>query len=267
MRVFFELQTRGQMNLPSITKSIWNELASWWDEEYQEDDLYHRTFLFPTITKWVDAKKGMRILDVGCGNGALARLFAKAGAEVVAVDFSDVFIEKSKERSKEFTIDYRVIDATDEEQLNTLIDSKKFDCIVSSMVLHDMPTIEPLINTLPKLLKNSGIFIFSVPHPCFNSGLVDIEDLKENMKQKKLLLPNRYIHSETFEILSKPGQPVKQICFHRPLSELFNTLFTAGFVMNGFVEPVAKKGELPEDFLWAKLSDIPPAIICRFELE
>ena len=134
------------------------------------------------------------------------------------------------------------------------------------MVLHDMPTIVPFINTLPKLLKKNGNFIFSVPHPCFNSGLVEITELKENMKEKKLVLPNRYIHPETFEILSKPGQPVKQICFHRPLSELFNTLFSAGFVMNGFVEPVAKKGELPKDYLWEKLSDIPPAIICKFML-
>lgn len=254
------------MDIQRQTKSIWNTLATWWDKEYQEGDLYHRTFLFPTMTKWVDAKKGMRILDVGCGNGGLARLFAKAGADVVGVDFSEIFIEKAKERSKDFNIDYRVIDATNEEQLNSLIDSEKFNCIVSSMVLHDMPTIEPLINALSKLLKNNGVFIFSVPHPCFNSGLVEIAQLKENMNQKKLLLPNRYIHSETFEMLSKPGQPVKQICFHRPLSELFNTLFSAGFVMTGFVEPIAKKGDLPEDYLWEKLSEIPPAIICKFRM-
>jgi hypothetical protein len=30
------------------------------------------------------------------------------------------------------------------------------------------------------------------------------------------------------------------------------------------IEPVAKKGELPEDYLWEKLSNIPPAIICRW---
>ena len=67
------------MNSISKTKTIWNNLAAWWDEVAQDGDLYHRTFLFPTITKWVDPKKGMRILDMGCGNGALARLFAKPG--------------------------------------------------------------------------------------------------------------------------------------------------------------------------------------------
>ena len=74
------------------TKELWNKLAAWWDDAYQEGDLYHRTFLFPTITKWAAATKGMRILDIGCGNGALARLLAMAGANLVAVDFSEVFI-------------------------------------------------------------------------------------------------------------------------------------------------------------------------------
>lgn len=254
------------MNTIHKTKSIWNNLASWWDEAANQDgDLYHRTFLFPTLMKWINPKDDIRILDMGCGNGALSRLFAMAGASVTAVDFSEVFIELAKKRSKDLTIDYRVIDATNSEQLKSLIDSKKFDYVVSSMVLHDMPTITQLINALPSLLKPNGHFIFTVPHPCFNSGLVEITDLKNNANQKKLCLSNRYIMSETFEIASKPDQPIKQICFHRPLSELFNTLFSAGFVMTGFVEPVAKPGELPKDYLWAQLSDIPPAIICRFK--
>ena len=104
------------------TKEIWNQLADWWDESYQEGDIFHRTFLFPTIIKWTSAKKGMRIFDIGYGNGALARLFAKEGATVVATDFSEVFIDKAKQRSEGLKIDYRVIDATDIKQLNTLIE-------------------------------------------------------------------------------------------------------------------------------------------------
>jgi len=255
------------MILHNKTKELWNKLAVFWDESYQEGDIFHRTFLFPTFIKWTAATQGMRILDIGCGNGALARLFAKEGASVVATDFSKVFIDKAKERSEGLVIDYRVIDATDSAQLNTLADTGKFDRIISSMVLHDMSTITPLMASLFKLLTPKGKFIFSVPHPCFNSGLVEMEQLKQCMDQNQLLLPNRYIKPEIFEIFSKPDQPVKQICFHRPLSMLFNELFRAGFVMSGFVEPVANTDKLPEDFLWAKLSDIPPAIISCWEIK
>ena len=133
------------------------------------------------------------------------------------------------------------------------------------MVLHDMSTITPLMKVLPKLVAPEGKFIFSVPHPCFNSGLVEIKQLKQHMDQNQLILPNRYIKSETFEMRSKPNQPVKQICFHRSLSELFNELFNVEFVMSGFVEPVAKEGDLPEDYLWRKLLEYSPAIISRWE--
>ena len=76
----------------------------------------------------------------------LARLFAKAGASVVAVDFSEVFIQLAKERSQDLNIDYRVIDATDSTQLHSLIDSEKFDYVVSSVVLHKLQTITSLIS-------------------------------------------------------------------------------------------------------------------------
>ncbi len=248
------------------SKDIWNKLAPWWDEAYGEGDIFHRTFLFPTIKEWVSAKLGMRILDLGCGNGALARLFAKRGAEVLATDFSETFIERAKLKSKGLPIEYRIVDAADSGQLKKLISKKAFDCIICSMVLHNLPTIKPMAKALPKLLKPSGKFIFSVPHPCFNSGLTDIQNLNIGMDKKQLFLPNQYIKSESFEIFSKPNQPVKQMSFHRPLSQLFDEFFRAGLVMTGFVEPVAGTSKLPKDFLWAKLSEIPPAIITQWKI-
>ena len=252
------------MKTQEKTKAIWNELAPWWDESYQEGDLYHRTFLFPTLLKWVAPQSGMRVLDIGCGNGALARVFAKAGAEVVATDFSEVFIEKCQERSQWLSIDYRVIDATSTTQLEGLMDLAPFDYIVSSMVLHDMPTIIPLAQALPGLLKKKACFIFTVPHPCFNSGLVDINLLKKHMAAGYLIMPNRYIKPEQHAMRSKPGQPIDQLIFTRPLSALCDAFLDAGLMMNGFVEPVAAQHALPSDYLWAQLSDIPPAVICRW---
>lgn len=249
------------------TQALWNKLAAWWDEACDDGDIFHRTLLFPTITAWVAAQPGMRILDIGCGNGALARLFAKSGANVVATDFSDVFIAKAQQRSKGLPIEYRVIDATESVQLKKLIDSNGFDCITCSMVINNMPTVTPLVRILPHLLKPAGKFIFSVPHPCFNSGLVDMQGLEDHMAEKQLLLPNRYIKPEAFEIFAKPGQPVKQINFHRSLSQLANELFSVGMIMTGFIEPVDTASELPSDSLWARLAEIPPVIIARWEIK
>ena len=44
--------------------------------------------------------RGRRVLDVGCGDGANASLFAKLGARVVGVDISPVAIELARERAR-----------------------------------------------------------------------------------------------------------------------------------------------------------------------
>lgn len=133
------------------------------------------------------------------------------------------------------------------------------------MVLHDMPTITPLANTLPHLLKPPGKFIFAVPHPCFNSGLVKLAELESYMAKKQLILPDHYMKSVEFEILSKPSQPVPQISFHRPITQLFDEFFHVNMVMMSFVEPVAETLDFPKNFLWGKLKLIPPAMISQWQ--
>jgi magnesium-protoporphyrin O-methyltransferase len=58
--------------------------------------------------------KGARILDAGCGTGALAVEVAKRGADVVAVDLSPTLIALAKERvPKNLRIDFRAGDMID----------------------------------------------------------------------------------------------------------------------------------------------------------
>ena len=61
-----------------------------------------------------------------------------------------------------------VADATDNELL-TRLESKRFDAISCGMAIMDMPEIEPLANSVARLLKPGGRFVFAVMHPAFNS--------------------------------------------------------------------------------------------------
>ena len=55
--------------------------------------------------------KGMRLLDAGCGTGALAMIAAQRGAEVVAIDVSHGLIEIAQKRTpSHLSIDWRVGD-------------------------------------------------------------------------------------------------------------------------------------------------------------
>ena len=52
-----------------------------------------------TLLDWLPADlSGRRVLDAGCGTGALAVLAARRGAEVVAIDLSPTLVDLARER-------------------------------------------------------------------------------------------------------------------------------------------------------------------------
>jgi len=57
--------------------------------------------------------RGLRLLDAGCGTGALAVEAARRGAEVVAIDVAAGLINIARERAGEAGIDWRVGDMAD----------------------------------------------------------------------------------------------------------------------------------------------------------
>ncbi len=237
-------------------RKIWEALGPWWDASVEDGDYFHRAFVFPGILKFLDLHGGELVLDAGCGNGALSRYMTQNGAEVFGVDFSSTLIQQAKQRSPAIT--YEIMDLTDVNALKNLGQQKKFDRIASSMVLHDMSDVRPFFESLQFLLKSEGYFIFSIPHPCFNSPSVLFEP-EEGITIKS------YIKPETFKMKSKPGQPIEQMVFHRPIQEYVNLLAAQGFVMDGFVEPCVDPKLLPEHSIWAKRPEIPPALISRWK--
>ena len=71
-----------------------------------------------TLLSWLPADMtGLRLLDAGCGTGALAVEAAKRGATVLAIDLSPTLVELARERQPVFTgagsIDFRSGDMSD----------------------------------------------------------------------------------------------------------------------------------------------------------
>lgn len=71
-----------------------------------------------TLLSWLpDDLRGRRILDAGCGTGALAVEAARRGAHVVAIDLSPTLVELARQRQPSFSsggsIDFRAGDMLD----------------------------------------------------------------------------------------------------------------------------------------------------------
>src|SRR4051812_12081492 len=154
------------------SNSIWERIATFWDTHIGEGNDFQTDLIMPVTDLLLALKPGERVLDACCGNGNYSRWMARTGAHVVAFDVAPTFIEQARKRTaaKDGRIDYRVIDATNEEQLLALGAEGSFDAAVCSMAMMDVPVIAPLLRATRRLLKPGGRFVFSLPHPCFNSN-------------------------------------------------------------------------------------------------
>ena len=84
-------------------------------------------------------EEGMRVLEVGCGTGALTVAMAKAGANVSAIDISPGMLAEASKRIKKEDVEEHVdLQRMDAVMIDELFEPQSFDLIVSSLALSEM---------------------------------------------------------------------------------------------------------------------------------
>lgn len=96
---------------------------------------------------------GLKVLDIGCGSGALATRIAKHGAHVTAVDLTQTAVDLTRENATVQNLDVDVI-RCDVERLP--IGSDTFDFVFSWGVLHHTETFENALKQVHRVLKPGG---------------------------------------------------------------------------------------------------------------
>src|ERR687889_838476 len=196
-------------------REAWEEKAAFWDEAMGEGNAFQRVLVGPATERLLGVRTGETVLDVACGNGVFSRRLAELGARVVAVDFSENFVELARARTEEAgygaAVKYLVADATDEEQMLAL-GEERFDAVVCNMALMDMPVIDPLMRALRRLLKPGGRFVFSVQHPAFNSNAVrlalEVEERESTLVETYSVKVTAYLYVPPGKGTGMPGEPV-----------------------------------------------------------
>ncbi len=125
-----------------------NEPQCWNADQYQ----IHTGFvpiLGAPVVGLLAVKPGDRILDLGCGDGALTERLLAAGADVIGIDASAAMIEAAKARG----LDVRQRDG---EHLNFV---DEFDAVFSNAALHWMLNPDAVIAGVGRALKANGRFV------------------------------------------------------------------------------------------------------------
>jgi 2-polyprenyl-3-methyl-5-hydroxy-6-metoxy-1,4-benzoquinol methylase len=116
---------------------------------------------FAEFEKWKDK----RVLEIGCGIGTDTMNFARAGAQVTAVDISDRSLELAKQRTEieglTTNIEFYQVNA---EELVSVVPVAPFDLVYSFGVIHHTPHPEQVIEQIKHFVKPGGTLKLMVYH-------------------------------------------------------------------------------------------------------
>jgi len=142
---------------------------TYFDENYYKD---YTDILTPEktekevrfILKVLSLPKGLRILDLGCGQGRIAIPIAKAGYEVVGVDTSRYLLGKAKQEARQQRVKVKFI----LKDMRKIYFENKFDaviCMLTSFGYFNEKDNRKVIENVADSLVKGGKFLLDVGNP------------------------------------------------------------------------------------------------------
>ena len=116
------------------------------------DEVEHRKYFveshipaFADFARW----RGKRVLEIGCGLGTDTVNFARAGAQVTAIDLSDQSAALARQRLEVYGLGDRVtIHVGNAEELPSILPPQTFDLVYSFGVIHHSPNPRRIVEHL-----------------------------------------------------------------------------------------------------------------------
>jgi len=235
-------------------KKEWDDAAESWVEFVRKGKDYYRDELNnPATFKLIGDVKDKLVLDLACGEGYNTRILAAKGAEVIGIDFSEKFIElaKREEAKMKHGIKYYVQDASDLREFST----SHFDLVTCFMSLQDIKNYKKAISEVSRVLKNQGRFIFSIPHPCFETI---------TLNGRRISAGKRYFGALKYSIqwdMERLEKPFRTASFHRALTDYFDAIFRNKLFVSRLVEPKPTKKGLQKYPALRKVLARPQSIV------
>ena len=107
---------------------------------------------------------GWRVLDIGCGTGALAVLMARRGAQVVGIDIAPPMLAIAARRVRQAGLEERVeLRELGAVELDGAFPDESFDCITSSLVFSELSPdeIDYTLRQCYRLLRPGGRLVIT----------------------------------------------------------------------------------------------------------
>lgn len=220
---------------PYSVPSSWEKVGKWYSTLVgDEGHYYHRNIILPGILRLLELhpKTPARLLDVGCGEGVLARALPEQ-VSYCGIDASPSLIQIAK-RKKIEKAHFILADATRPLPLK----GQTFSLATIVLALQNMPHPEKVFKQIAAVLEPGAKLIIVLNHPCFRviQGS-DWQVDREQMKQYRRI--SHYMSERRTSIRLNPSKGEESkvtYTYQYSLATIFEALTHAGFVVDGLEE-------------------------------
>lgn len=237
-----------------LNDGAWNEeTADWWQREFTEGvDPEYTEQIIPLIAGEL-AGLG-KVVDIGAGEGQVARVLQDAGAVVYGID----------------PVRPQVVEAVRRGggpcYLQAGADRLPFadssvDGAVACLVFEHIDALDEAISEVARILRPGGRFLFLLNHPLLQtpgSGWIDDQIIEP---------PEQYWRIGPYLIEADTVEEVQKDVFirflHRPLSRYVNALADNGLVVTRMFEPAPPAGFLAQAVEYSEAATVPRLLALR----
>ena len=232
---------------------LWDEHAQWWIDGFTNgaDPEYVEQIIPLALEELVGRHK---VLDLGCGDGQIARALAAQGSDVIGVDPTQLHIDIAIERGGGPR--YLLGGATD-----IPADDNSFDAVVACLVFEHIDQMDEAMTEVARVLKPEGQFSFFLNHPLLQTpGSGWIDDHIIDPPEQYWRIGPYLVETESIEEVEKD---VYIRFIHRPLSRYVNALIANGMTLERMVEPSPPAGFLARAPEYALAHTVPRLLYLR----
>ena len=204
------------------------------------------TLELPIVRQLLPALKGKSLLDIGCGDAAIAaQLFTEGLISYHGFDGSANMVELAQKHLPDAArVEQAFIENFDYPPEPT------YDIALSRLAFHYVEMIQPVFELIHRALLPGGWLVFSVEHPVITSHQVGTRTSAKGASW----VVDRYFEPGKREIPWLGGEVLK---YHRTVEHYFRSLKAAGFTVQELRESEPDPDLIRDKSLLRKRSRYP----------
>ena len=222
----------------SANPTSWQQVSPWYNKLVGSDGhYYHEQVVLPGVLRLLDLQPDSRLLDLGCGQGILAKKIP-AITQYVGWDAAPALIRFAQTAVKTPHATFAVRDVTKKTEGQ----KQMFTHAAIILALQNMEHPAGALLTAAQHLEKNGRLVVVLNHPCFRIPRQSGWGIDEKTKQQYRWL-NRYKSEMKIPIEMHPGQRDATVTwsFHHSLHDISAMLTAAGFVITSIEEWTSTK--------------------------